>query len=177
MKKNDNKKLTISLFLLLVSSFLFLNSAYSELLERIVAVVNEEVILLSELKNEVQLRKAQGAEVSDAEALNEMINRRLLLGQAKRMRIAGDAEPDKSLMTDDIIINGYIERRVKAFIHIPLQDMEDYYNDNAGPYGDKKFYEVKSEIEAKLIETKLKEKLQEHIRDLRKDSYIRVQLE
>ncbi len=177
MKKHDNKKLTISLFLLLVSSFLFLNSVYAELLERIVAIVNEEIILLSELKNEVQLRKSQAAEVSDAEVLDDMINRRLLLGQAKRMSIEGDAESDKSLMTDDIIINGYIERRVKAFIYIPLKDMEGYYSDNAGSYGDKKFYDVKSEIEAKLIETKLKEKLQEHIRDLRKDSYIRVQLE
>jgi hypothetical protein len=177
MKKNDNKKLTISLFLLYISCFSVLNSAYAEMLERIVAVVNEEVILLSELKNEVQLRKAQGAEVSDAEALYEMINKRLLLGQAKRMRIEGDAQPNKSFATDDIIINDYIERRVKAFIHIPLKDMEDYYNDNAGSYGNKKFYEVKGEIEAKLVETRLKEKLQEHIRDLRKDSYIRVQLE
>jgi len=176
MKKNDNEKLTIALFLLFVSCFLFLNFAYAEVLERIVAVVNEEIILLSELKNEVQLLKAQGAEVSDAEALDEMINRRLLLGQAKRMRIEGDAESDKSLMTDDIIINGYIERRVKAFIHIPLKDMENYYNDNAGLYGNKKFYEVKNEIEAKLVETRLKEKLQEHIKDLRKDSYIRAQL-
>ena len=174
MKKRDNKKLTISIFLLLVS---FLNSAYAELLERIVAVVNEEVILLSELKDEVKLRKSQTAEVSDTEVLNEMINRRLLLGQAKRMRIEGDTESDKSLMTDDIIINNYIERRVKAFIHIPLKDMEDYYKDNSGSYGSKKFYEVKNEIEAKLLETKLEEKLQEHLRDLRKDSYIRVQLE
>lgn len=176
MKNKDNKELTISLFLILVSSFLFINSAYAELLERIVAIVNEEVILLSELRSEVQLHKAQGAEVSDADVLDEMINRRLLLGQAKRMKIAGDAESDKSLMTDDIIINGYIERRVKAFIHIPLKDIEDYYNDNAGSYGDKKFYDVKNEIESKLIEAKLKEQLQEHIRDLRKDSYIRVQL-
>ncbi|MBI5675126.1 MAG: hypothetical protein HZC48_04725 [Nitrospirae bacterium] len=177
MKKNDNKKLTISLFLLLVSSFFFLNSAYAELLERIVAVVNEDTILLSELKNEVRLRNAQGAEVSDAEALDEMIDRKLLLEQAKRMRIEGDAESDKSLMTDDIIINGYIERRVKAFIHIPLKEMEDYYSDNIGSFSNKKFYEVKNEIETKLIETKLKDKLQEHIRDLRKDSYIRVQLD
>lgn len=177
MKKNDNKKVTISLFLLFVSCFAFLNFAYAEMLERIVAVVNEDVILLSELKNEVQLRKAQGAEVSEAEVLDEMIKRRLLLVQAKKMRIAGDAETDKPLANDDAIINDYIERRVKAFIHIPLKDMEDYYNDNAGAYGDKKFYEVKNEIEAKLIETKLKGKLLEHIRDLRKDSYIRVQLE
>lgn len=176
MKKNDNKKLTISIVLLIVSSFLFINSAYAELLERIVAVVNEEIILLSELKNEVQLRKAQGAEVSDSEALDEMINRRLLLGQAKRMKIEGDAESDKLSANDDIVINDYIERRVKAFIHIPLKDMEDYYNDNSGAYGNKKFYEIKGEIETKLIETKLKEKLQEHLRDLRRDSYVRVQL-
>lgn len=176
MKKNDNTKLTVLLFLLLVSFFLFLNSAYAELLERIVAVVNEEVILLSELNNEVQLRKAQAAGVSYEEVLDEMINRSLLLGQAKKMRIEGDAESDKSLMIDDIIINGYIERRVKAFIHIPLKDMEDYYNKNAVAYGKRKFYEVKNEIETKLLETRLKEKLQEHIRDLRKDSYIRVQL-
>jgi len=167
-------KLIFSLFL--ISQFLFPAFINAEVLERIVAVVNEEVILLSELKSEVQLRKAQGAEAADAEVLDEMINRKLLLAQAKRMRIEGGAESDKSLMTDNIIINGYIERRVKAFIHIPLKDMEDYYSGNAASYGDKKFYDVKNEIEAKLIETKLKGKLEEHIRDLRKNSYIRVQL-
>ncbi len=144
------------------------------MLERIVAVVNEEVILLSELRSEVQLRKAQGLESAEAEALDVMINRRLLLEQAKKMRIDGD---DKSFMTDDIIINDYIERRVKAFIHIPLKDMEDFYNDNAGSYGGKKFYDVKDEIEARLLETRLKEKLQEHIKELRKNAYIRVQLQ
>ncbi len=58
MKKNDNKKITISLFLLFISYFSFLNFAYAEMLERIVAVVNEDVILLSEFRSEVQLRKA-----------------------------------------------------------------------------------------------------------------------
>lgn len=174
--KKGNKKRAISFFLFLLSCILSLGAADAEMLERVVAVVNEEVILLSELKNAVQLRKVQGLEAAEAEVLDEMINRGLLLEQAAKMRIQGDAESDKSLTADDIIINGYIERRVKAFIHIPLKDLEDYYNDNAGSYGTKKFYEVKGEIETKLLEDVLKEKLEEHIRDLRKDSYIRVQL-
>lgn len=176
MKKGDNKKRAVSIFLFILSCILSLNIADAEMLERIVAVVNEEVILLSELKDEIQLRKAGSAEISEAEVLDEMIDRSLLLAQAEKMKLETGAESDKPLEAEDKMINDYIERRVKAFIHIPLKDMEDYYIQNTALYGGRKFYDVKDEIEAKLIEKRLKDRLQEHIRDLRRDSYVRVQL-
>jgi hypothetical protein len=173
MKK---RKITISIFLLLLCCVRFAGVAYAEMLERVVAVVNEDVILLSELRSEVQLRKSGGAEASEADVLDEMIDRMLLLAQTEKMRLEEGVDPDKTLAAEDKMINDYIERRVKAFIHIPLKDMEDYYSRNTSLYGGKKFYDVKDEIEAKLVEARLQDRLREHIRGLRKDSYIRVQL-
>jgi len=176
MNKSNHKIRIVSLSLLLIYCILFQLVAYAEVLERIVAVVNDDVILLSELRRQARFLKDEGLESADEVVLDEMIDRRLLLEQAEKMKIEIDIQKEKALNADDMIINKYIERRVKAFIHIPLRDMEDYYNENKGIYGDKKFYEVKNEIEALLIETRLTEKLEQHIRELRKESNIRVQL-
>ena len=143
----------------------------SGVLDRVVAVVNDEVILLSELRHEISARKKTGSEVKAAEVLDDMIDRLLLLEEARKFMFNNAA-------TDiDSLINLYVDRRIRAMIHIPFEDLERYYTDNRELFGTKEFYEVKDEIESLMLENELNARILKHTEKLRSKSYIRLQLD
>jgi hypothetical protein len=164
------------LFLALLTLSLIINESYAELLDRIVAVVNREVVLYSELQGAAEKAKAAGEEKSDIEILEELINRTLLLEQAMKFRIGmetynhDDGEARK--MIDD-----YINRRIKAFIHVPFEEIESFYMSHKDDLGGRDVYGAWDEIENRLRIDQLKVKLDEHIALLRKEAYIRIQLD
>jgi hypothetical protein len=138
-----------------------------------VAIVDDEAITLSEFKNAYQNALRSGVKATETlktEILNGMINRLLLIRQAKRLGI------DVPGGNEDAILKEYIERRVRAFIRIPVDEIETFYEENKKSFGDKKFYEAKDEIELYLTEKELNRKLLAHIEELRKGSYIRIRL-
>jgi len=156
-------------FLFLISCLLFSPSAYLDVLERVVAIVDDDVILLSELNDAVQSAVNSGAKkITKEEVLSGMINRILLLREAKKFR------PEEK--DDNTLINEYIENNLRAFIRIPLEEVEIFYKNNREIFRNKEFYDVRYEIETYLIEKELNRKLLEHIKELREKSYIRVQL-
>jgi ribosomal protein S13 len=86
--------------------------------------------------------------------------------------------PDSAENVDDNnLIKEYIERRIKALIHIPIDEIESYYKNNMERFAGKEFYEVKDEIEDYMVEGELKRKIAEHVEELRNKAYIRIQLE
>jgi hypothetical protein len=173
-----NKKIifkSLIFILLLTSYFLPPTSSHSKVLERIVAIVNNDVILLSEFEEAFQAAKKSDEKVTEGKVLDEMINRLLFLEQAKKFRL-GTAGDSAGTMDDDKIISEYVDRRIKSFIHIPIDEIESYYVHNREQYGGKPFYEVKDEIEEHLIEGEMKIKLAEHVAELRKKAYIRIQI-
>ena len=171
----------IHIFPALVLSMLFffhvmlIDSARAEVLERIVAIVNDDVILLSEYREAVETAKKSDSSISEETVLDEMINRRLLLNEAKKFWIGVSRIRHRSGMDDSAVISEYINRRIKAFIHIPYGDIESYYITNRKLFKGKEFYDVRDEIEDYLIKEKLRIRLQEYMEKLRKNSYIRVQ--
>ena len=178
MKLNERFKFVLFLlltshFLLLTSNFLLLTSSHAEVLDRIVAIVDDDVILSSELE-EAFMKAGEG--MKRDKVLDDMINRSLILKQAKKFRIGYSGSGGKA-KEDDVIISEYIEKRIRAIIHLPFEKMELYYKDNRESFGDKSFYDARDEIEGHIIEGELEKKLREHINELRKRSYIRIQLE
>ncbi len=148
-------------------------SSYAEILERVVAIVDDEVILLSELK-EYRGSGKESDVSSDEVLINQMINRMLLLREARKFGLMQDGVQMKD---DQGIVREYIQRRIKAFIHIPFDKIEIYYKDNLISYTDKEFYDVKDEIEEYLVSRELVKRLQKAVSELRQDAYIRIQLE
>jgi hypothetical protein len=146
------------------------------MLERIVAVVDNDVILLSELQKALGEAELSGRTVSEEEMLNEMIDRMLLLRQAEKFWIGTARERLKSRAEEDALIKEYMDRRIKAFIHIPHDEIEYYYNSETELSADKDFYDVRDEVEAKMIDEEMGARLREHTEELRKNSSIRVQL-
>ena len=150
-------------------------NADAELVERIVAVVNDEVILMSEFKAAMRQAEESGKEVKAKEVIEEMIHNHLLLEQAKKFSFGRDAG-DAMHYTPDKVIKYYIDKRIKALIHIPFRDIEAYYFNNPDKYGEKAFYDVKSEIEEYLHNRMLEIKIREHIVELRENARIRIQI-
>lgn len=135
----------------------------AEIIDRIVATINDDVITLSELK------ERSGTEDRDEkEVLEGMMNRVLLLQEAKRLGITG-IEEDESL-----IIERFIERRIKAFILIPLERSKDFYERNEEKFRGKEFLDVRDEINRYLIEDETNKRLEAYLIELRKKADIKV---
>lgn len=166
---------TILICLMVISCLFPVVNADAELVERIVATVNDEVILLSEYKAVMLHAKDSGKEVTPEEVIDGMIDKHLLLEQARKFSFVRDAAAGPS--TTENIIDIYIDKRIRALLYIPFRDIETYYYINYERYDDKELYNVKSEIEEYLLNRMLQIKILEHIDELRENARIRVQLD
>lgn len=174
-------RLTLCRFLVsyvLCSVFFVLGAAscHAEVLERIVAIVNDDVILLSQFEEAFKSAEESGEKKSEGVFLDEMINELLLLKEAKKLSYYISNDGNKAMMNEKDIIHEHINRRIKAFIRIPYDEIESYYEGHKTLFKGKEFYDAKAEIEDYLVRRELDIRLNEYIRDLRKNYYIRVQL-
>lgn len=169
--------------LLLICYSLLATVVYAELLDRVVAIVDDEAIMLSELNSAYQRAFSHQGESAEAEnsktdiiqkgVLNGLINRVLLLKQAKKFSHSIQTRNDYD---ENTLIKEYIEKQLKTFIRIPFEEIEQFYEKNKEKFGSKDFYDVRDEIEELLIEKELNKKLIRHIEELRKNAYIKIQL-
>ncbi len=154
-------------FLLASCCFLLAAFCYAEILERVVAYVNNTAITLSEFrKNAERTRKTLG-NVSDSDIMNSMINRILLLQEAKKMRLEA---PD-----DDKLVQEYIDIKIKSAIIIREEDMERFYNENSSKFKGQDYLAVRDEIEKYLSELETNKQLKNLIEELRAKADIKIQ--
>jgi hypothetical protein len=160
---------TIIHFLLLVACCLLL-TAYSsaEIIDRVVAFVDERAITLTELEKNYKDMIKLKPDIRKEEVLNTMINRILLLEEAKKLRIEAQ--------TKDETINEYIELKLKTTIKITEQAIRDFYENNKTEFGRNEFDDVRDLIEDYLTEKELNEKLKRHIEELKTKAYIKIHL-
>lgn len=160
-------------FIVLLSS----NVGYSETLDRVVAIVNNDIILLTEFKKELKRVRYEGNEITDQEVLQGMIKHALIIEEAKKYLMSENYDIyNLTDNKDQKLIDEYIEKRIKAFIHIPFEDIERYYQENKNDFNGKDLYGAWDDIEQIIKKEKLKTKLDEHINSLMKNAYIRIQL-
>lgn len=137
-------------------------------IDRVVAFVDDEAITLVEFNRYLRAARVYTPDISDEDAMNIMVNRRLLLKEAGRLMLKSSDE--------DQLINTYIDIRVGAFIKIPPEEIRIFYSENRKKFKDASFNQVRERIEAVLTERELNKKLREHIKKLRAQSYIRINL-
>ena len=93
--------------LIIVIILFSINLANSRLAESIVAVVNNEIILLSELNQHIENSASLGSsEIDKKEYLTELINLKVLEIQAKKMGIEVEKERVESIVKEIINKNG-----------------------------------------------------------------------
>lgn len=183
-RKSLLKKLFIIFFLLFTVYYsLFTVHCYSEVVDRVVAIVDDEAIMLSELNSAYQRAfSPQGesasaenskTDITQEEVLDGLINRVLLLKQAKKFSHSIQTRNDYD---ENTLIKEYIEKQLKTFIRIPFEEIEQFYGKNKEKFGSKDFYDVRDEIEEYLIEKELNKRLIKHMEELRKNAYVKIQL-
>jgi hypothetical protein len=149
----------------------------SEILDRVVAIVNNDLILLTEFKEELKRVRSEGNDITDQEVLQGMIKQMIILEEANKYLMSENYDVYQ-LTTNQKqkLIDEYIEKRIKAFIHIPFEDIEKYYQENKDDFNDKDLYGAWDEIEQIIKREQLKTKLDDHVDLLMKKAYIRIQL-
>ncbi len=142
--------------------------SHAEILERVVAYVNNNAITLSEFRKDAQKVRKKLGNVSDSEIINSMINKLLLVEEAKSMRLEA---PD-----DDELVQEFIDIKIKPAIIIREEDVESFYNQNKDKFKGKDYLAVRDEIEQYLLEQETNKQLKKLIEELREKSDIKIQL-
>ena len=134
--------------------------------DRVVAFVDDEAITNSELQEQYRETLKITPDISKDEVLNTMINRMLILREAKKYRIEGSSP--------DAVIKEYIDLKERAFIRVPETEIEKYFKENSTMFSGKGFEDVRDDIEQYLIEKELNVRLKKTLDELRKTAYIKI---
>lgn len=151
--------------LVMLFNLIFISKAFPEIIDRVVAYVDNYAITLRDFKNMAEKMKEKMPEIKNEEILEIMLNRALLLKNAKELFSEGNEEE---------IINNYIELKIKSAILIPESKIREYYEQNKVQFKEIPYTSVRNEIEKYLFEKELNKKLKEHIDELKKDVEIKI---
>lgn len=165
--RNSTRQL---IFVMLAIWMLFIQYSVfgAEIRDRVVAFVDAQAITLSELEMKfTESRKVQ-ADITKEEVLNTMINRVLLLREAKKIRLEAPSEEE--------LLKEYIDMKIRALIRVKEEDIHDFYGKHIDNFEGKEFEDVRDNIENYLIEHDLNERLKSHINELREKTCVRIQL-
>jgi len=155
--------------LIFIAVFLPPIVASAEVIDRVVAFIDDTAITQSELEATYAeaVRITPGA--TRREVLETMINKRLLLREGRKLKFTEGNEAD--------IIEQYINLKVKAFIRIDEEAVRKFYNENREKMGGKDYSVVRGDIERYLREVEVNRRLRDHLAELREKSYVKILLE
>lgn len=168
LKFKKKQKILSESFLLIALVLLLLCPPVSPAIkDRVVAFIDDTAITLSELDEVYKESIKLNPDVTKEEVLNSMINRILLIREAKKLRL--NAPSDEELLKE------YISLKMRP--HVKEEEVSDFYQKNIGNFKGKDFESVREEIEDYLIEKELNQLLKKHVDELRKKAYIKIQLQ
>lgn len=142
--------------------------SYSAIIDLVVAYIDNTAITLSELESTYEAMHKINSEISQEEVLDTMINRLLLIKEARKLRLEASSE--------DELLNEYIDMKIKTFIQINEDEIKDYFQKNIKIFQNTEFNDVSEEIEKYLIEAELNRRLKLHINELREKACIKINL-
>lgn len=157
------------LLLLTLCALLFAPLSQAELIDRVVAFVDDRAITLSELRETFEKTGKIQPGSSMGEVLNTMINRMLLVSEAKRLKMEAG--------TDDELLKEYIELKVKALIRLKEEELEDFYRKNEQEFKGAPYETVRTRIEEYLTEKEVNRLLKQHIAELKAKAYVKIVME
>jgi hypothetical protein len=160
----------IYVLFLVIFFFMIISPAQSsEIKDRVAAYVDNEAITVSELEITFADTLHALPSITRMEVLQTMINKIILIREAKHIRLDAPNE--------DELLNEYIDLKLRAFIRIKEKKLSAFYEENSSDFQGKDFDDVREEIESYLIEKELNENLKEHINNLRREACIEIRLD
>jgi hypothetical protein len=137
--------------------------------DRIVAYVDDIAITRSELEEKFSESLLFTPAISMKEVLETMVNRALMLREARKIRLEAQTEEE--------LLKEYIDLRVKALIRIREEEVLAFYRENEAEFRGRELDDVREGIENFLLEAELNRRLKEHIAELREETCVQMQLE
>ena len=168
-QKSSMRFFFFALYALHFTVFVFCAPLYAAIRDRVVAYVDNMAITLSDLEERYAETTEVNPDITKEEVLETMINRTLMLREAKKMRLEA--------LSEHLLLNEYIDLKVKAFIRIKDETIKEFYNSHIEGFQGKEFEDVREEIENYLTETELNQRLKAHISELREKACVQMQLE
>jgi len=136
--------------------------------DRVVAFVDVQAITFSELETKFSESRKVKADITKEEVLTTMINRVLLLREAKKIRLEAPSEEE--------LLKEYIDMKIRALIRVKEEEIHDYYSEHIENFEGKELEDVRDDIEKYLIERDLNERLKSNINELKEKTCVRIQL-
>jgi hypothetical protein len=162
----------LKLFLVITSYFILLTSYFSvldaQIKDRVVAFVDNDAITLSELEEKYSSALQITPDITREEVLRTMVNRLLLLREARKIKLEA--------LTEDELLQEYIDFKIRAFIRVNEEDIVNFYEGHIEDFQEKELETVREDIENVLIEKALNERLISHINELKEKSCVKIQL-
>jgi hypothetical protein len=167
----EKLKFSVSFYFLCITFILTLtlySSLFAAIKDRVVAYVDNTAITLSELEKKYTETVHVTPAITKEEVLNTMINRVLLVREARKIRLKAQRE--------DEMLREYVDLKIRAFIRIKDGEIKDFYDTHAADFIGKELDETREDIENYLIEQELNKRLKEHITELRNNACVKMQL-
>lgn len=160
--------LTCFIFVCSAALLLYCSRGSAEVIDRIVAYVDNIAITLSDLQEEYAKTKKTTGTLTEEDVLNSMINRALLIKKAKEIRLESQSPEE--------LLKEYIEIKIRAAIHIKEEDIARFYAEHIKEFEGKEYLSVRDEIENYLFELETNRQLKRHLEELRANAEIKIQL-
>ena len=177
--------------------------AASEWVDRILAVVNNEIITLSDVqKNQTLFGEGQDAQVM----INELIDQKLLMSEARKFEIPEPSDDSVDAAYQDLVrrfedkealtktveqmglselelrlqlkarlrVGELLDQRVTFFVFVAPQEVEAYYEEHADDFSGQSAEQAKSAILDLLTRQKAELKRKEYLDRLRSRATIRI---
>ncbi len=147
----------------------------SSLIDGVIAVVDDEAITCRELQRRYEEMRKTFPEITINEVLDSMINRLLLLKEARLLRISA-GRGLSPLPDEDRIIEDYIDLRIRPSVRVSEEEVQAYFDRHSEEFKGRSYQDVAEEIERLLIEQKTNDLLKEQLEALKRKYYIRIHL-
>jgi hypothetical protein len=167
-ESRDKKAIVCVLSIVFLLLFVPCSLLSAGIKDRVVSFVDAQAITLSELEMKFSESRKVKTDITEEEVLNTMINRVLLLREAKKIRLEAPSEEE--------LLKEYIDMKIRALIRVNEEEVRDFYNKHSDNFEGKEMEDVRDNIENYLIEHDLNERMKSHINELRGKTCIRIQL-
>ncbi len=147
-------------------STLAVNASHAIIIDRLAAYVDDTAITLSEFDIEFRKMTKATPDISKKEVMDSIINRILLIKEARKIRL--DAN------TEDELVNLYLDIKIRSRLFVKEEEIVNFYKEYIGEFKGQDYLLVKDQIEYYLLEKELNDILKKHIEELRRNAEIKV---
>ncbi len=161
-------KTSLALCATVLSLLLSCSVLGAELLDRVVAYVDYIALTLTELEANYQLMRQKHRDITREEVIDSMINRVLMLREARKMRLEAP--------TDDELLKEYMEIKIRSLVVVKDEAARSYYTSHLDEFPGRSYGEVRDDVESYLFEKETNRLLKQHLRELRDQANISVRL-